>query len=459
MGLSILLTQIGVSWLSRSFVFGVGHAGRPIIAFLALELSAFAAYFLAVEWVRKRPAAEKSNSSCLAWILGIGILCRLAFLPSQLIQETDPYRYIWDGQTVVQGGNPYEYSPEEAFENQGIPASNRQPEVVETFQKINHSGIKTIYPPLAQYLFAVSQALTPWQLTGWKFLILFAELGLFALILGILFKMGMRKEWLLLYAWCPLILKEFSNSLHLDVFAVLFLTLMIFALLHRRFYLGFISLAFATGVKLFPLVLMPLIFLWVRKTNPKAAWHGLGIFILILAFFYLPFRGALGSLFDGLVTFAGAWQVNEGLFALIRLGLTESASRAAAGLLFLMSLMAALKAVSQRADVQSFFRASLFVLASLFFLAPTGNPWYFTWIFPFLYFQPLRSLLIFSGLVFLYYLDFYFSYRSEPQHFVWVQWIEYGVFYSLVIMELLWKNQKSLLFYRLPTSANLSAAR
>ncbi len=459
LGLILLASQMSIAWLSRFFIFGQSHAERPIILFLILEFLAFAAYFFAVEWVRKRFSPENIQPGYFAWILFIGILCRLVFLPSQLIQETDPYRYIWDGQTMLLGENPYQYSPEEAFENQAILASNHQEEAAEIFQKINHSGVKTIYPPLAQYLFAISQTLTPWQLMSWRLMILFAEFSILALMLGILLKLGMKKEWLVLYAWCPLVIKEFSNSLHLDVFAVFFLTLMIFALLRQRYYLGFISLAFAAGIKLFPLVLTPLVFLWISKINRKTAWLGLGIFAVLLLILYLPFMSAGASVFEGLVRFAGAWKVNEGLFALIRLGLAEPASRIAAGLLFVTCLMAATKIINHQTEVQRFFQGCLFVIAGLFFLAPTGNPWYFTWVFPFLYFQPLRSLLIFSGLVFLYYLDFYFSYRSQSQYFIWAKWIEYGIFYSVLAMELLWKKQKSLSFYRLQTSANLSAAR
>jgi len=222
LGLLMLLAQIGISSLSQFFVFGTGHAGRPIVLFLILEFVSFAFYFLAMEWVRRLPGESGSHRTSVFWIILIGVLCRLVFMPSNLIQETDPYRYIWDGQTVLSGGNPYERSPEEAFRNQLVPADNPTSEVIETFHKINHPGIKTIYPPFAQYLFAASQQLTPWSLAGWRLMILFSEIGIFFLMLGALVKLRMRKEWLILYAWCPLVMKQFSNSLHLDVFAVLF---------------------------------------------------------------------------------------------------------------------------------------------------------------------------------------------------------------------------------------------
>ena len=485
-GGGILLSQIAIAWLSRFFVYGTGHAERPIIVFLILELVSFAFYFAAIEWVRRLPLLsfprkrESSNGSpikafgddrmVLFWIILIGILCRLVFLPSNLIQETDPYRYIWDGQTVLAGENPYKHSPEEAFQNRLAPARDITPKIHETLGKINHSGIKTIYPPLAQYLFAVSQKLTPWSLAGWKLMILFAEIGIFALILGILMKLEMRKEWLVLYAWCPLVIKQFSNSLHGDVFAVLFLSLMVWAFVYNKFRLGFLSLALASAVKLFPVMLLPLAFVWVWRIQQKSALQGIAIFSFVLLLFYAPFLVAGTALFEGLARFAGEWRVNESIFGLIRQGIIQTASLSliqadqvsriiTAGLITACVFGTGIW-LWPKQNVTDYFRACLFVIAALFFLAPAGNPWYFTWIFPFLYFAPLRSLLIFSGLVFLYCLDFYFAYRSESHLFTWVKWIEYGIFYSILTVEFLWTiTQKSRSFYRLQTSGTLSAAR
>lgn len=444
-----MLTQIVISWLSRSFVFGIGHTERPIIAFLVLEFIAFGFYFAAVEWVRRLPEEPGSHRKIVFWILLIGILSRLVFLPSNLIQETDPYRYIWDGQTVLSGENPYRHSPEEAVENQLVPARNVTPEMHETFGKINHAGVKTIYPPLAQYLFSVSQMLTPWGLTGWKLMILFAEIGMFILMLGILIKLGMKQEWLVLYAWSPLVMKQFSNSLHLDVFALLFLSLMIWSFVRERFRLGYLSLALASGVKLFPVILLPLALVWTWKQNRKQAAQGFAIFSLALVLFYVPFIAAGTAVFEGLARFAGEWRVNEGVFGLIHYGVAQiptlslihagQVSRLiVAGTMTTLLAFAAIW-VSKRRNVPDYFRACLFVTGALFFLAPTGNPWYFTWVFPFLYFAPLRSVVLFSGLVFLYYLDFYFSYQSTSHLFTWVKWIEYGMFYSVLAVELLWK--------------------
>lgn len=125
----------------------------------------------------------------------------------------------------------------------------------DTFIKINHPSVKTIYPPLAQYIFAGSQILTPWDLTGWKIMIFIAECAIMALMIAALHKLNIQKEWFLIYGWSPLIIKEFSNSLHLDVFAVLFLCLMIYCLIIGWTFPSYLALA--TLIKLFSLYYSP----------------------------------------------------------------------------------------------------------------------------------------------------------------------------------------------------------
>ncbi len=468
LGVMILLMQIAVSWLSRSFIFGVGHVGRPIVPFIVLELVSFAFYFAALEWVKRLPKAFESSRRTIFWIFLIGILCRLAFLPSNFIQETDPYRYIWDGQSVLAGANPYEHSPKEAFWNKLSPADGPNAEVFETFQKINHAGVRTIYPPLAQLLFSFSQRITPWGLIGWKGMILLAEIGILALLFFIFRKLRMAGEWVLVYAWSPLVLKEFSNSLHLDVFAILFLCAVMLGVVNRWIIFSYAALALAVLTKFFPLVLLPLLFAWTYRQNKNESLAGLVTFLGIAALFYLPFASAGPRLFEGLGRFAGEWRVNESIFGMIRHVMNSSglayvqaeyASRIISGAALLAVMFVTIQQLREKQDAVYFFKGCAVILTCVFFFAPAGNPWYFTWVLLFLAFLPLRSLVLFSGLVFLYYLDFHFVYQGRPQLFMWVKFIEYGVFYFALGWELWNKKIEFLLFCRSQTKEVLSATR
>lgn len=464
-GLVIMAATAANAVLSRRFVFGEGHLERPIIEFLSLVLISLVAYIFVFEKLKGRDSETPIKSKSIYWIILVSILCRLFYFPSALIQETDPYRYVWDGQTLLKGANPYQHSPKEAMRLKAAPADNPSARAQETFERINHPGIRTIYPPLAQGIFALSQALSPWSFMGLKILIFLSEMIILGVLAALLKEIGKPIEWLALYGWSPLVLKEYSNSLHLDVFAVLFLCAMVYCLLKTRLTLAFVCLALSVLAKWFAIVLLPLLVVWSMGKRPgmRQTLKDLLLFAGIFLVFYLPFlppkdgsagfvaEGAWRYLFEGLTRFSLEWRVNEGLFGVIQ-------SRAGASFVLAVIIGISSYWLARRRDIVSFGKASAVVLASLFFLSPVANPWYFTWVIPFLLFLPMRSLVLFSGLVFLYYFDFYFMYRSDSQSFFWIRLIEYGLFFISLGWELC-KNRQSHLFYPLPTNAASSETR
>lgn len=461
-GLIFLGINIKISLLSHSFVFGVGHAERPIIEFLGYISLSFLIYWIILEQLRGNRSGRQVERFNLAWILIIGILARLVYFPSQLIQETDPYRYVWDGQMVLAGQNPYSFSPQEAFErNLLFSDSSSQGTIQHVNERINHPGVKTIYPPGAQFLFWFSQMLTPWSLLGWRIMIAAAEIFILILLVFILKHLRLRPEWAALYAWSPLIIKEFSNGLHLDVFAVLFLCLMIYALIKKYHRLALLSLAAAAMIKWFPVILLPFLLIIFRQSLLKNI-ISIGVFLALILISFLPFMNAgAGALFEGLFRFSAEWKVNDGLFSVItsmvqgfHLPLdTNVISRIVIGLIFGLLVILACQRLLKKRTIFRFLQMSLISLAALFFLIPAGNPWYFTWLFPFLIIFPSRALVVFSGLVFLYYLDFYFMYQNQRHLFGWVRLVEYGTFFIILGLELWIKNRRSPLLSRFTTRA------
>src|SRR5262249_18610617 len=67
----------------------------------------------------------------------------LLFVPPSLWDDSD--RYVWDGRVQASGMNPYLYPPE---------ADRLESLRDEEWTRINHRGVPTIYPPLAEAVFA-----------------------------------------------------------------------------------------------------------------------------------------------------------------------------------------------------------------------------------------------------------------------------------------------------------------
>ncbi len=210
-------------------------------------------YALAVTAILTLPA----NRFTLPLIIGFGIAFRLVTLLPEPFMSSDIYRYAWDG--VVQHAHisPYRYVP-------GDPALTflRGPNRV-LLDHINRRDYAyTIYPPVAQFLFYgitwINASVTFMKLA----MILFEGLTVYALM-ELLHALGRRREEILLYAWCPLLIWEIGSSGHLDSAAMAFITLALLARLRRQPIKTGIFLGAAILIKFYPLVLLPA--LWQRK--------------------------------------------------------------------------------------------------------------------------------------------------------------------------------------------------
>ncbi|MDE2026969.1 MAG: hypothetical protein KGJ11_00330 [Candidatus Omnitrophica bacterium] len=447
LGIGLVTIHFFTSQLSHQFIFGQGYQQRPIITFVVLMGLAGIFYVLALELIR-RHTVILSHPKVLMFICLTALMMRLVYSHSDFIQETDPYRYIWDGQAMIQRVNPYTHSPQEAMKHNIKPASNK-PITQDVYKRINHEGIKTIYPPFAQGLFALSQWLTPWKITGWKWMVTLTDCAVIGLLIVAFGHLGLPKSWVLAYAWSPLVVKEFSNSVHMDVFALLMLGLMIYALARGWQMAAYIALAGAVLIKLFAIILLPVLIFGQLRNKKRYLFQGLLIFFSVLILSYWPFLNAGVALTEGLRCFLTEWQTNEGLFGLIRWvasllpldeGLQMIVSRIFSAGLLCLCLIGVVSWLRKENGIHSLMKALGITLAILFFLLPTGNPWYYTWVLLFIPFLPLRALILFSVLVFIYYLDFFFLYHDAHPMFVWARWVEYGLFYSILGVEL-WRQR------------------
>jgi hypothetical protein len=159
----LLVTALLMTVLSKSYVYGVGHAERPITQFIAIYgawWAAFAGSFWMLKSRREKPG--------LPFIVAVAIVLRVILFTSDLIQENDVYRYVLDGQVLLHGGNPYEFSPLEVSEN-GTPEfreSLNSEKAQTVINRIGYPAIPTVYPPAAQLAFAAGSAVGGWRSVG-----------------------------------------------------------------------------------------------------------------------------------------------------------------------------------------------------------------------------------------------------------------------------------------------------
>jgi len=314
-----------VAWLWLAPVLGAGPPSpdRPVPAFCLIWLVAWAAFAAVLWWVHVHPRIW-------CWTLIVGLVARAILVPSDLILETDPYRYQFDGNLILTGENPYRHAPAvfPLVAGEDFRARLDQPGADFILQHISYPEIPTVYPPVAQAAFAGGAALTGWDWRGQRWVFLVVDLLVIAALWSFFRRRGTAPVPMLFYACNPLILKEVTNAAHLDVLVALFLVLtLVFSNESKRRTRAHLLAGWALGMavlsKLYPVIFIPAVAIYAyrqagRFREPLWMLLACGLTVVLgLA----PFLGPdLLGLTEGLSRYARSWTMNQGayeLFALI----------------------------------------------------------------------------------------------------------------------------------------------
>ena len=413
--------------------------------FVSFLIAAAAVYFVSVWKFRK-------NTACsLILIILFGLGFRILFIPSTPILENDFYRYMWDGAVSSSGVNPYEYSPRQVIDGESpekLKTLKREHE--ETLKKINHPHVKTIYPPVSQFFFALSYKLSPMSLEAWRIILILFDLTTLGLLLLSLGKLKIPLQSSIVYWWNPLLVKEIFNSAHMDVVAFPFVLAAIFLFLSGSKRICVLILSLAAGVKLWPALLFGLFIKPFREKRETVL--RILIFTAALLVIFLPLIVLRAEPNSGVLTYGKSWQNNSPLFSVIlylweavfsafevHRGHAQKYSRIAVVLILLLWNFYVLFAKGSL----GIYRKALLIVGGAFLLSPAQFPWYYTWLLPFLCMAPSWGFLSLTALLPLYYLQYYLS-SSAGQAELFrnvVVWIEFAPVWVLLVWE--WKAFRS----------------
>lgn len=361
--------------------YGPRHLYLPILSLTILV------HLIAV-W---RLSSSADSRKLVAFILLAGLALRAPLFFMPVARTADYHRYLWDGALLANGISPYRWTPEQAMKGEvDSPTVQRLArEGSKILQGVNHPYLRTIYPPLAEFLFAISHWIKPFSPGAWRLALLVIDLVTFALLYWMLRGAGLSSAWLCAYFWSPLLIFETYHNRHVDMAMAPFLALCIYGLWRRRPWAAGLGLTLAAAVKLWPALLLPfLIWRFARE------WRALGAAVLVCAIsgalLFLPYWASLGSETDsGTVAYAKTWYANElayrpinhAGFALARRLHSKIDGRvfARAGVGILLLLASCwLAAKTRRSGLEDLSRGVLALALLMLLLSPTVYPWYFT---------------------------------------------------------------------------------
>lgn len=390
-GLGCLLGYAALAWLARQ------PGEPPLAAFLGIvawtALVTFTLYFHC-RHCRERPRRTVTPHFPVVRMVLWAVLFRICGLVGGPLFEDDFYRYLWDGYRFAVDGSPYGSAPEDFFGDPAVPESFRR-----VLDRINHPELPTIYGPLTQLLFLLGYAARPASVLPLQMMLVAADIAAIALLLRLA-----PPRAVLLYAWCPLVVKEIAFTAHPDGLGACLLLAAVVLARQGRLQATAVVLGLAACTKVFALLLVPFILMPGR-------WQHWLTFASVLALVRLPFALWGGTETGTLTVFALEWKFNAALFDVFTFAASDLHARVFAGGAFLAlwcwclvrhrracaaaqrlqpGAGAVRKGVAAPPGAEAGPGATVlpvprgdWIIGGLLLLGPVINPWYLLWLLPF----------------------------------------------------------------------------
>jgi alpha-1,6-mannosyltransferase len=204
--------------------------------------------------------------------------------------SNDYYRFLWDGEMIHLGLNPYDFTPTEFIQNNKIQDCY----LLDLYAGMGELSQRNFscYPTVNQIYFYISTLFSNDIATNvlvMRSTILITLFGgaIYLEKLLLLFDLNIKRAFILLLN--PLLIVESFANLHFELVMISFLIISLYFLLKNKFLLAALFFAFSVHIKLIPLILLPFVlpYLSWKKSILFYALVGLCTLLLFLVFIRL----------------------------------------------------------------------------------------------------------------------------------------------------------------------------
>lgn len=307
--------RAGFNLLLFLFVCGTAALGYlvPRTDFLS-ALLVFSALFFIYGALYRLTGAQLS----LKRILLLALIVRLVLLIAVPPWSEDYIRFVWDGQLLLQGHNPYTLTPGEVM---AMPRPASSGFLQELYGGMNSPDYHSVYTPANQLVFWLAAGLADENLTRAvvviRLILIVFEMLTLILMYRMLELLRMPPKRTLLYGFNPLVIMEVTGNLHFEGMMLTFILAGMLFLLRNAPAASGAFLGAAVAVKLNPLMLVP-VFL---KKLPKSARGNFIItctFVISVGLAPLLWGNALEGYLESLGLYASSFEFNASFYYLLR---------------------------------------------------------------------------------------------------------------------------------------------
>ena len=379
-------------------------------------------------------------------LFGLGILFRLLFLFGMPFWSQDFYRFIWDGNLIVDGINPYLNTPNQIINSTTINNAQELYTKMGTLSASHYSN----YPPINQLFFAVSSFFGNHSIfvsaLVLKLIILFSDIGIFHFGKKILLLLNQNPRKIFLYFLNPLIIIELTGNLHFEGVMLCCFAIGLFLFFKDKWMLAAVFIAVSISIKLLPLLLLPLFY---QKLGFKKSIYFYSSVIGISAVTFVPFLTP--KLYSNYTETIGLWftnfEFNASIYYIVReigyyvkgYNIIGIVGKITPLITLLIILFFALFKTNKKPN--DLFSNALIALSFYFFISTTVHPWYGVNLVFLTLFTRFKFPIIWSYLIVLS----YFAYSQMPfkENYI-LLFIEYTMVFGVVVYELFFSQKKLL---------------
>ncbi|WP_299228345.1 mannosyltransferase [uncultured Psychroserpens sp.] len=400
----------------------------------------------------------KFTKNNIRFLTVIAFLSRAIFILAIPNLSQDFYRFIWDGRMILEGFNPYLYTPESFIQSGDLPVKQAEA-LYAGMGELNGSHF-TNYPPVNQLCFIIANLFSKHSILGTviglRLIIILADLGIFFYGKRLLKQLNIPVKNIFWYLLNPFIIIELTGNLHFEGVMIFFLIWSLYLLHLGKWKWAAIVFALSVSVKLIPLLFLPLVFwFFIKKSETTRkgimcligfySIIGISTLILFAPFFSLDFVNNYSKT-------VGLWfqnfEFNASIYYLFReigywfRGYNEIKIIGKILPLIVFLFVVAIALCKKNFNIRVLISNMLLVFTIYLFLSTTIHPWYLATLVILCVYTNYRYPIVWSFMIILSYLAYLNINKADKSENLWIISIEYIMVYAFFVWEVFIKKEK-----------------